>query len=157
MGLQAHPTQKRSSKRQCCAPKGFFMTRHEAREAAFIVLFEKIFQPDESVKNIISLAEESELFEANEYISSVTEKVQENLTEIDRMIEERLVGWTLKRISKTALSVLRLAICEILYFKDIPVSVSINEAVEITKKYSTSQDASFVNGVLGSVSKSVNE
>lgn len=133
------------------------MTRHEAREAAFIVLFEKIFQPDESVKDIISLAEESELFEANEYISSVTEKVQENLTEIDRMIEERLVGWTLKRISKTALSVLRLAICEILYFEDIPVSVSINEAVEITKKYSTSQDASFVNGVLGSVSKSVNE
>lgn len=133
------------------------MTRHEAREAAFIVLFEKIFQPDESVRDIISLAEESELFEVNEYISSVTEKVQENLTEIDRMIEERLVGWTLKRISKTALSVLRLAICEILYFEDIPVSVSINEAVEITKKYSTSQDASFVNGVLGSVSKSVNE
>lgn len=132
------------------------MNRHEARETAFIVLFEKLFRPEDSIDEIISSAKESEFFEANDYIFNVAEKVGEKADEIDALIEKNLVGWTIKRISKVSLAVLRLAVCEILYFDDIPVSVSINEAVEITKKYSTVQDASFVNGVLGSVSKSVN-
>lgn len=131
------------------------MTRHEARETAFIVLFEKLFRPDDSIDVIISSAEESEFFETNDYIRSLADQVGEKAEEIDAIIEKNLVGWTIKRISKVSLAVLRLAVCEILYFDDIPVSVSINEAVEITKKYSTVQDASFVNGVLGSVSKSV--
>lgn len=132
------------------------MNRHEARETAFIVLFEKLFRPEDSIDEIISSAKESEFFEANDYILNVAEKVGEKADEIDALIEKNLVGWTIKRISKVSLAVLRLAVCEILYFDDIPVSVSINEAVEITKKYSKVQDASFVNGVLGSVSKSVN-
>lgn len=133
------------------------MTRHEARETAFIILFEKLFRTEESVQDIVSSAAESEFFEVNDYILSVTAKAVEKEEEINCTIEKQLVGWTLKRISKVSLAVLRLAVCEILYFDDIPVSVSINEAVEITKKYSTAQDASFVNGVLGSVSKSVEE
>lgn len=131
------------------------MTRHEAREAAFIILFEKVFQPDDAVGSFLDLATELELFEPDDYIRNVTGKAEENLAQIDSMIEERLVGWTLKRISKVSLSAMRLAICEMLYFDDIPLSVSINEAVELTKKYATVKDASFVNGVLGSVSKSV--
>ena len=133
------------------------MTRHEARETAFIILFEKLFRPDDSVDEIVSSAEESDFFQVDDFILSVTGKAGEKQDEIDGMIEKNLVGWTIKRISKVSLAVLRLAVCEILYFDDIPVSVSINEAVEITKKYSTAQDASFVNGVLGSVSKSVSE
>ncbi|MGN1442316.1 MAG: transcription antitermination factor NusB [Acutalibacteraceae bacterium] len=133
------------------------MTRHEARETAFIVLFEKLFRPDDSIDEIVSSAEESEFFDVNDYILAIAGKVGEKQEEIDDMIEKNLVGWNIKRISKVSLAVLRLAVCEILYLDDIPVSVSINEAVEITKKYSTVQDASFVNGVLGSVSKSVNE
>ncbi|MDD6526754.1 MAG: transcription antitermination factor NusB [Oscillospiraceae bacterium] len=133
------------------------MTRHEARETAFIILFEKLFRPDDSVDEIVSSAEESDFFQVNDFILSVTGIAGEKQDEIDGMIEKNLVGWTIKRISKVSLAVLRLAVCEILYFDDIPVSVSINEAVEITKKYSTAQDASFVNGVLGSVSKSVSE
>ncbi|MCI6771288.1 MAG: transcription antitermination factor NusB [Oscillospiraceae bacterium] len=133
------------------------MTRHEARETAFIILFEKLFRPDDGIDEIVSSAEESEFFQVDDFILSVTGKAGEKQDEIDGMIEKNLVGWTIKRISKVSLAVLRLAVCEILYFDDIPVSVSINEAVEITKKYSTAQDASFVNGVLGSVSKSVSE
>lgn len=133
------------------------MTRHEARETAFIILFEKLFRPDDSIDEIVSSAEESDFFQVDDFILSVTGKAGEKQDEIDGMIEKNLVGWTIKRISKVSLAVLRLAVCEILYFDDIPVSVSINEAVEITKKYSTAQDASFVNGVLGSVSKSVSE
>ena len=133
------------------------MTRHEARETAFIILFEKLFRPDDSIDEIVSSAEESDFFQVDDFILSVTGKAGEKQDEIDGMIEKNLVGWTIKRISKVSLAVLRLAVCEFLYFDDIPVSVSINEAVEITKKYSTAQDASFVNGVLGSVSKSVSE
>lgn len=133
------------------------MTRHEARETAFIILFEKLFRPDDSIDEIVSSAEESDFFQVDDFILSVTGIAGEKQDEIDGMIEKNLVGWTIKRISKVSLAVLRLAVCEILYFDDIPVSVSINEAVEITKKYSTAQDASFVNGVLGSVSKSVSE
>ena len=133
------------------------MTRHEARETAFIILFEKLFRPDDSIDEIVSSAEESDFFQVDDFILSVTGKAGEKQDEIDGLIEKNLDGWTIKRISKVSLAVLRLAVCEILYFDDIPVSVSINEAVEITKKYSTAQDASFVNGVLGSVSKSVSE
>lgn len=133
------------------------MTRHEARETAFIILFEKLFRTEESVQDIVSSAAESDFFEVNDYILSVTSKAVEKEEEINSTIEKQLVGWSLKRISRVSLAVLRLAVCEMLYFDDIPVSVSINEAVEITKKYSTAQDASFVNGVLGSVSKSVVE
>ena len=59
----------------------------------------------------------------------------------------------MNRISKVALSALRLSVCEMLYISEIPVGVSINEAVELCKKYATAEDASFVNGILGSVSR----
>ena len=75
-----------------------------------------------------------------------------NIEEIDSIISNNLSqGWVINRISKVALAVLRLAIYEIKYEDDIPDAVSIDEAVEICKTYSTSEDASFVNGVLGTV------
>lgn len=129
------------------------MTRHEERETAFIILFEKIFRSQETLDEIIESACDSEFFEADEFVKRLVRTAEGNAEKIDAAIEESLVGWTLKRISKVSLAVLRLAVCEILFFDDIPVGVSINEAVEITKKYSSAEDASFVNGVLGSVSK----
>ena len=64
-------------------------------------------------------------------------------------------GWAIHRLPKVSLAVLRLAIAEMLYIDDVPCGVSVNEAVEIVKKYGTSDDASFVNGVLGSIAKSL--
>ena len=78
--------------------------------------------------------------------------VQTIISQIDEIISENLVSWSLSRISKTSRAVLRLAVYE-LKFTDVPVGVAINEALEICKKYSTEADASFVNGVLASVSK----
>ncbi|MFQ9845988.1 MAG: transcription antitermination factor NusB [[Clostridium] leptum] len=69
------------------------------------------------------------------------------------MIEKHCIGWTKNRLSRVAVSVLRTAVYEMLYEEKIPVSVSINEAVEIAKTYGSTEDASFVNGVLGSVAK----
>ena len=128
------------------------MTRTEARNEAFILVFEKIFS-NESVEDIISLATDSRDFEMDNdgYIISAFKGVYENVEELDSVIEKYLTNWTIDRISKVALAVLRLAIYEIKFMDDIPESVSIDEAVELCKKYSTTDDASFVNGLLGSI------
>ena len=104
---------------------------------------------------ILETAKEVRDLEPDEYISRVFPGVYDNIEEIDGIISENSVGWSIKRISKTALCILRLAIYEMKYFDEIPVSVSINEAVELCKKYATNDDASFVNGILATVSKSL--
>ena len=77
----------------------------------------------------------------------------ENIEQIDELIDKNLVGWSAKRISKVSRAIMRLSVCEMLYSEDLPVGVIINEAVEISKKYATNEDASDVNGVLGAVAK----
>lgn len=128
------------------------MTRTEARNEAFILVFEKIFS-NETIEDIISLATDSRDFEMDNdgYIINAFKGVCENVEELDSVIEKYLTNWTIDRISKVALAVLRLAIYEIKFMDDIPESVSIDEAVELCKKYSTTDDASFVNGLLGSI------
>lgn len=130
------------------------MTRKQAREEAFILIFEKEFN-DDDLADILSLAEEVRDITADDYIKNVFFGVFENIDAIDEIISQNAVGWTIKRITKTALAILRLAIYEIRYYDEIPVSVSINEAVELAKKYATKEDASFVNGILSTVAKSV--
>lgn len=128
------------------------MTRKQAREEAFILVFEKEFN-DDSLQDVLSLAEETRDIQADEYIKKVFFGVYENIEAIDEMISNNAVGWSIKRITKTALAILRLAIYEIKYYDEIPVSVSINEAVELAKKYATKEDASFINGILSTVCK----
>lgn len=128
------------------------MTRREAREIAFILIFEKAFNND-SLQEILELAKQVRDIEPDEYVKEAFFGVFENIEEIDACISEKAVGWSIKRISKTALAVLRLAIFEIKYMQNIPVSVSINEAVELLKRYATKQDASFVNGILSTIAK----
>lgn len=128
------------------------MTRKQAREETFILIFEKLFS-DSSVEEILQLAVEVRDLKPDDYLEKVFFGVYENLDDIDEVISNTAKGWKISRISKTALSVLRLAIFEIKYFEEIPVSVSINEAVELCKKYATKEDASFVNGILSTVAK----
>lgn len=130
------------------------MTRKQAREEAFILIFEKVFN-DESVEEILELANEVRDLKADNYIKTVFGGVYENLETLDDTISQNAVGWSIERISKTALCVLRLSLFEIKFMDDIPVSVSINEAVELCKKYATKDDASFVNGILSTVAKSL--
>lgn len=130
------------------------MTRKQAREEAFILIFEKVFN-NESVDEILQLANEVRDLEPDNYIKTVFNGVYENLEALDNIISENAIGWSISRISKTALSVLRLSIFEIKFMDDIPVSVSINEAVELCKKYATKDDASFINGILSTIAKSL--
>ena len=128
------------------------MTRKQAREEAFILIFEKEFN-DYALEDILSLAEEERDLKADEYIKNVFFGVFVNLEKIDEKISQNAVGWSIKRITKTALAILRLAIYEIKFYSEIPISVSINEAVELAKKYATKEDASFINGILSTVAK----
>ncbi len=130
------------------------MTRHEAREVAFIITFEKSFLKDSSISEVIESAEESEFFEVNNYVIRTAKGVFENLEAIDRTIEENLVGWSAKRISRVAAAIMRVAVFELLFAgEEVPVGVAINEAVEIAKKYASPEDASYINGVLGAIAK----
>ncbi len=135
---------------------GFVMTRREARDTAFGLIFAKEINGLD-VDEILETAAESGEIKINDYVKETFAGVWNNIDEIDKIIEELSVSWNIKRLSKVSLAVLRLAIYEIKYVESIPVSVSINEAVEITKKYSTKDDASFVNGLLSSVAKKNNE
>lgn len=128
------------------------MTRHESRQEAFCLLFERIFN-DASLEEIMENAVEGRKLELDPYSIQLAKTADEHQAEIDAIIEPKLNKWKLNRISKVALAVLRLAVSEIEYEKDIPVNVVISEAVEITKNFSGEEDASFVNGVLGTISR----
>ena len=130
------------------------MTRKEAREQAFIIIFEKEFNNEYSLDEIIDAAAESDLFVADDFARKLAEKTLAEMDMLDEKITSNLKGgWKLGRISKVSLAILRLAVCEMINFSDIPVSVSINEAVELAKKYAAEEDSSFVNGLLSSVNK----
>ncbi len=130
------------------------LNRKAAREQAFVLIFEKIFN-DLSCEEIVDLAVSVREFETDEYCINVFNGVYDNAEQIDTIIGENSNGWSVNRISKVALAVMRLAIYELLYREDIPASVSVNEAVELCKKFASSEDAAFVNGVLGTVVKKV--
>ena len=83
--------------------------------------------------------------------------VAEHQEEIDKKIEEKSNGWSLKRLAKADVTALRLAIYEILYDEDVPAGVAVNEAVELAKRFGTDKSPSYVNGVLGSVVRDCTE
>lgn len=87
------------------------------------------------------------------YIEGTVSGVEEHLEEIDGKISANLKKWTIDRISKVSLAAMRVAVYEILYVEDVPTSVSISEAVDIVTGYDDPDNASFVNGVLGSIAR----
>lgn len=129
------------------------MTRREAREQAFMVLFEKIFDEDATISEIVEIAKENELIKINNFAEVLLKTVEKNYEEIDSVIEANLQDWTISRLPKVSLAVLRLAVAEIKFVDEVPDGVAVNEAVELAKKYGTSVDASFINGILGAVAK----
>ncbi len=125
------------------------MTSSQEREQAFIILFEKCFNPEVDTDELFSFAYETGEFEKSLFSESLSKVTFENIDEIDGIIEKYSIGWKIARLPKVTLSILRLAVCEILFVDSIPSSVSVNEAVELAKKYATESDASFINGILG--------
>lgn len=127
------------------------MTRSEAREQAFILLFEKIFNPEQSVEDMKAVAEACGTFTVDPFAERLSTVAVGHSDDCDRRIEANLRGWRLSRLPKVTLAILRLAVAEILFCDDIPDSVSVNEAVELAKKYGGEEAPKFVNGLLGTV------
>ncbi len=130
------------------------MTRSESREQAFILNFEAQFS-DCNIDDIINLAGELRDFKVSTFARELIFFTHEHRSEINNSIASLAKRWDMKRISRVSLAVLQLAIGEIMRFDDIPVSVTINEAVELCKKYGGDDDFSFVNGILGSYVKNM--
>ena len=128
-------------------------TRHEERVEAFYLLFEQLFQKDNVVEILIEDAKDARDAEIGVYTRTLVAGVEEKREELDKIIEANLKGWKLRRLSRVSLTILRRAVYEVMYVDAVPVSVAINEAVEIAKEYATPADGAFVNGVLGSVAK----
>lgn len=129
------------------------LTRSEAREQAFMLLFSKSFD-DEPLEETIE--DNDEMFRGGVcgYARAVVAGIEAKRDEIDAAISAFLKkGWTLSRISKTSLAILRLAFYEITYLDNVPDGVSVNEAVELAKKY-TIDESGFINGVLGAYIRS---
>lgn len=134
------------------------MNRKKSREIAMELLFGMTLSKNSLEETISTFKEDFEMKLSTidlEYIEEILSKVEENKETIDKKIEEALTNWKFERISKVNLSILRLAIAEILYQEDVPGSVAINEAVEITKKYSDEKSVSFINAVLDKAFKSL--
>ena len=127
------------------------MNRREARETVFKLLFEGTFHEGRDVVEAYTTALEEQGWEDDDYVKEVYFGVAENLSSLDEMIEKHSRGWKKSRISPVSLSILRLACYELGYRKDIPYQVSINEALELVKRYDDEGARSFVNGILHAV------
>jgi len=131
------------------------MSRTSAREHAFKILYQMQVAPEE-IESTVNLylenfAEEAVTDSDRAFIVQEIVGTTSRTEELDEKIAGALKGWTLSRLSKVDLAILRLAVYEILHDDSIPVSVSINEAINLAKKYSQDAAPAFINGVLGSV------
>ena len=132
------------------------MGRKQAREGAVKLFFQMESVQDFSRESLEIFVENFGYKEGEiKYIEDAYDKIIKNLELIDGHIEKNLHGWTIYRLAKLDLAALRIAIYEILYRKDIPIEVSINEAIEIVKKYSNEDAFKFINGVLGGFVRSI--
>ncbi len=121
------------------------MNRIRSREVAMEVIYQMEIQKEYEIENI--LRHYDEVLDET-YIRSVLTLWLEHREEVENKITEHLKGWKLDRLAKIDLAILRLGLTEILYDESIPIKVSINEAVNLAKKYVDEKSGKFINGVL---------
>jgi N utilization substance protein B len=119
------------------------MHRRRAREEALKMLFQRDFSGQIDELELIT----------DEYVLDVLRGIEAHQAEIDPIIQERAEGWHISRLHSVDRNLLRLAIYELYYRKDIPPEVVINEAVELAKRYGTEKSPAFVNAILDRVRK----
>ena len=139
------------------------MSRKTAREDAFKLIFSSSLNKEECSDILDTFFDEQKSADGEtfakadkndrEYIRTTLEGVNAHKEEIESKISENLKGWKLERLSRVSVAALKLAVYEMLYSEDVPVSVAINEAVNIAKKYEDEKAGSFVNGVLSAIEK----
>ena len=120
------------------------------------LVFEQLFGGEEQQETLVDLIGYTPSVEDAAYLSEVVSGVREHAAELDAMFSGCLRNWTLQRISRVDHAVLRLASYEMAYQK-LPAGVAINEAIELTRKYSSEDSCPFVNGVLGTIHRKLDE
>lgn len=133
---------------------GISLSRRKVREILLQAIFQMDFQKEDFDKNAFSFLEEQPLSNVDRsFAESYLKKLLENREMIDEKIIKNIERWTLNRLSKIDLTILRLGSYEILLEDDIPTQVSINEAIEMAKKYSEDKSKKFINGVLDAIAR----
>ena len=128
------------------------MARPIAREAAMQLVFEQIFGGEGVTETLVDLIDYTPADNDRQYIDMVVTGVKVHAADLDAEISACLRGWTIQRLSRVDLAILRLSVFEMKYAGLAP-AISINEAVELTRKYSSESSCSFINGVLGTISR----
>ncbi len=135
------------------------MNRRKSREIAMKLLFEMSIKKENYNEIYENFKENTDMDLQDidmEYVFRVLKGVEENQKTIDDKIEENLINWKLNRVSKIDLAILRTSTYEIFYEDDIPDKVSVNEGIELAKRYSDEKSFQFINGVLGKMIKNNN-
>ncbi|MFQ6848160.1 MAG: transcription antitermination factor NusB [Clostridium perfringens] len=134
------------------------MNRVKSREYLLQLAYQMEITSETALETFNSFMENEDISKDDldlAYIKSGLLGIEEKKEKLDSLIESQLVKWTLNRISKVNLSILRISTYEILFAEDVPGKVSINEAIELCKKYSDNKSVSFINGVLDKVYKNM--
>lgn len=126
------------------------LTRHQMRENAFILVFERIFNND-SAQELLETARENEELDITPEVESMFLGVVRYQDSIDEIISANLKNWRMERISKVSLAILRLGVYEIVYCDNIDDDIVVSECVRLASDFAYEDDISFINGVLGSI------
>ncbi len=126
------------------------ITRHQAREVAVQMLYQMDINEEGLVRNLDKLHQERpELDLRGSFLSTILEGAYQQAEEVDQLVDENIDNWRMERIGKVERNIIRLAVYEMLHEPDIPVAVSIDEAVELAKDFNDQEAGKFVNGILG--------
>ncbi|NEY20079.1 transcription antitermination factor NusB [Bacillus ginsengihumi] len=128
------------------------MKRRTAREKALQALFQIDMNqstPEEAIENVLHHQEH------DPYLSDLVEGTYAHIKEIDALISDHLDKWSIDRLAKVDLNILRLAVYELKYVEDVPANVAINEALEVSKRFADERSSKFINGVLNHIKQMI--
>jgi N utilization substance protein B len=128
-----------------------YIKRSEERESALKVLYACAFNTDSWQDQLARLGGQSKHLQSSDFIANLIKLYYLHLEEVDSEISGKLKNWDMKRLAILDKIILRMALIELLFFPDIPPEVSMNEAIELAKKYSTEESGKFINGLLDSI------
>lgn len=132
------------------------MDRELIREKTMQLIYQMDINNEFDFSKMIPVEENLKIMNKVQALSTL-EAIRDHISEIDEMIRQNLDKWSFDRVAKTDLAILRNAVAEMMFVDSIPVKVSINEAVKLSKKYGEAKSYAFVNSVLSKVEKSLNK
>ena len=132
------------------------MTRREIRDSAFKLVFEQLLR-DDDINELYAIAEEIDEITVNDEVKKIVEGTLEHAEELDNIISGYSRSRSISRISKLNLAILRIALYESIYDDNTPMNAAISEAIKLSMVYTYQEDTSFINGVLGALSRDRNK